>query len=1444
MGIFRQVFSHKLEKTIILSFILGIQFGYAQQRTFRLPPGITTADYLPGEIVLKIHSANNASARSTTSTTSVLAQIKKIAHSKEVTPVLRQSLRINTLARQESSAEIYRIHTDQDVIATINQLLQLDEIVYAEPYYLLKPLDEYIPNDIEAAKNGQQNYLETVQAYEAWAIERSNQDMLIGYLDTGVEFGHQDLADNLYYNEADPINGIDDDQDGYVDNYVGWDFANNDNDPTADFSDHGTMVTGMGSASPDNSVGMAGLGFNASYMPIKIFRSEDNSFAFGYEAIAYAADKGCKVINLSWGGANAYSQFGQDMINYAVLEKDAVAIAAAGNSGIQENFYPASFDNVLSVAVTDVNGNKVNQTTQSYFVDLLAPGNSNYTTKNEDSYGNGSGSSFAAPLVAGVAALVRSKYPELSAPQVMEILRLSTKDVSDQPKNQSFKETLGKGFIQAAKALKPLNSPALRMTAFDYQSQAGDYVYYGDTLTISIDVQNLLSAASVNTQITLSSVSEYVTVLDSVFRPGVIDSLGKASNAAQPFRVVLSDDLPTNEQLMFRLGMEDGAYQDYQYFFIISSSDYQTITKNDLQITVGSEGCIGYDPTGMSLGGIRYQNQNIASAAGLLVGIDSSYVSDNLVNNFATYSREQDFMTEENIRFSLATVPAFQLRSAFSDKNATNPLSLRIEQTWLADTTNTQNYLVSEYRIVNQSDSTLTDVAVGLFADWNIEDIQTNRTGWDSTYQLGYTYNATEQTYAGLALLTDQTVNYQALDLQSLNGNASDIEEEVTEREKYGWASEGVISEQAGAIGAGNDVAQMLAATVASIPASKGAKVAFVWVAGASLAELQTAVTQARQWYESFQEAPELLSTELICTDSTATIQLDATYRFYQDALGASFLTEGNQFTTGAISQDTAIYAASLENGYEGRIQKISIEIQEPTAAFSVVNTLNPGWKNDTLFLDETNNHLLTFQDNSQYAVAWWWDFGNGYRSTQQHPQTSYFLPGTYTVELTVASEPGCTAKYSQEITVVRRAVMPQISDKLICGGSSTTLQAANTTQIKVYADEKLMDLLYQGEQFSTEVINQNTTFYVVNAEEEIDSQPLPVLVEVWQPALEISYALDTTDLSTKYNLAIALAGETNNINQYNWYVNDLPVNQQPGFTYDFSNLADEDWRIRLEYSVDSADLNCAYSLEKTISRTQAPRPELSARRICRGEPVTLAPTNGELFYFYQDANLTIPLHVGKTLMLDSVAMNTTIYVTNIDGLIESEATAVAVEINRFADFKTLADTVYLSEPDMAVLQAFALDGDDPEISWQWDLGDGNFSYQSARVVPQFDSAGVYPIRLLATRSDGCTNLISKTVVVRNVANVPIDPEEQALKVYPNPVRDVFYMENLMWFQKDITISLLSLEGQVVLHQQLFYNEFPLPIDLSQLTQPLSPGIYVLRLQRDDKVFQRKLMME
>ncbi len=205
--------------------------------------------------------------------------------------------------------------------------------------------------------SGLQDYLKPVRAYEAWDIEKSDTAIVIGIVDTGVKFDHEDL-DNVAYNYADPVNGIDDDNDGYIDNFRGWDVANDDNDPTADSDGHGTQVTGVSSAKTDNGAGMASSGFNSRFLPVKISETPTRYLINEYEGIIYAADHGCKIINLSWGVIEGYSAFAQDVINYAVLEKDAVVVAAGGNKDGEYNYYPASYDHVPSVGPVNVNPEK------------------------------------------------------------------------------------------------------------------------------------------------------------------------------------------------------------------------------------------------------------------------------------------------------------------------------------------------------------------------------------------------------------------------------------------------------------------------------------------------------------------------------------------------------------------------------------------------------------------------------------------------------------------------------------------------------------------------------------------------------------------------------------------------------------------------------------------------------------------------------------------------------------------------------------------------------------------------------------------------------------------------------------------------------------------------------------------------------------------------------
>jgi subtilisin family serine protease len=272
-----------------------------------------------------------------------------------------------------------------------------------------------------------------IDAPEAWDIQTGNPDTVIGVIDTGVDYNHPDLVDNIWTNPGEIAgDGIDNDSNGYIDDVRGWDFAYNDNDPM-DVYGHGTHVSGTIAAKGNNGIGVTGVNWNAKIMPIKFLNdsgSGDTSDAI--LALNYATAKGVKITNNSWGGGG-YSQGLYDAINTAG-QQGALFIAAAGNNYRNNNdiapSYPASYDlpNIISVASTtrtDALSDFSNLGPTS--VDLGAPGEDIYSTTPGGNYGLNSGTSMATPHVSGGAALVWSQNPTWTAEQVKNQL-LGTTD--------------------------------------------------------------------------------------------------------------------------------------------------------------------------------------------------------------------------------------------------------------------------------------------------------------------------------------------------------------------------------------------------------------------------------------------------------------------------------------------------------------------------------------------------------------------------------------------------------------------------------------------------------------------------------------------------------------------------------------------------------------------------------------------------------------------------------------------------------------------------------------------------------------------------------------------------------------------------------------------------------------------------------------------------------
>lgn len=336
------------------------------------------------------------------------------------------------------------------------------------------------------------DHLDVVRAREGWEVTRGDETVRIGILDSGIYLDHPDLQSSLAVNDAEDLNGngrldegdlngVDDDGNGFVDDVVGYDFVDRpgffldgeyetrDPDPSPDlsgsFSRHGTLVAGVAAArAADTTAGIYGVAPDARFVPLRAFagdgRGQTDDIA---AAIVYAADAGLDVLNLSFGRSRPAPLL-EEAVQYA-LDRGTVVVASAGNELTDEPHYPSDYPGVISVVWLAEDGEGLPDFNRSQFgigVDIGAPGTNVYTTRfpasklrNEetpeldDLYGNANGSSFAAPQVAGAAALLRSVRADVSPASVRSILTRQAADLEE----ENWDHTTGAGRLDVAASL-------------------------------------------------------------------------------------------------------------------------------------------------------------------------------------------------------------------------------------------------------------------------------------------------------------------------------------------------------------------------------------------------------------------------------------------------------------------------------------------------------------------------------------------------------------------------------------------------------------------------------------------------------------------------------------------------------------------------------------------------------------------------------------------------------------------------------------------------------------------------------------------------------------------------------------------------------------------------------------------------------------------------------
>ncbi|MFO7869209.1 MAG: S8 family serine peptidase, partial [Bacteroidales bacterium] len=650
---------------------------------------------------------------------------------------------------------IYRCEYAADISVehVLTLFRSLPNIEYAEPLYVESFM--FVPNDPVSSS---QWHMNTARIYQTWDVETGDSTVTIGITDSGFDIDHSDLIGKIQYNYDDPINGYDDDFDGYVDNFRGWDFGEMDNNPDVAEGDHGTWVAGIASAQTNNSVAIAGVGYKTKFLPIKI-ATDKGHITRGYEGIVYAADHSCQIINCSWGSDGTYSKYAEDVINYATYNRNALVVAAAGNNNNDGSFYPASYQNTLSVGGVMLGDGKwtasaTKGSNWNYYVDVVAPAGGFKSLKKDDGLIDlGGGTSFAAPVVSGIAALVKSRYPDLSALTLGERIRATTDDIYNVPENDDYIHLLGSGRVNALDALVDSVTPSVRMIDYRVENTNGSYMFFpGDTLELYLDVKNYLADAT-NIYMSVSCEDSYIAPINGSVLFQTFDST-EEKMMEQPLLFEVVETLPADVKTFFKVTYTGDDYFGFEYFPVSFNPSYYNFEFGNIRSTATANSTIGkLMPGNPDEYGFMYKNNVSCINGGSLLFAKSSDIVLSAVKKNDDFGIKQ-FPEEEQVD----TADVLIYSSFENNENA-----IQVDQYIYGY--NDMNALIYEYRFVQHSDSVFTDVFVGPYIDWLIVNQTYNKMGYVDSLQLGYAYSLDPWgIYAGILPLHYHTTNFYAVD--------------------------------------------------------------------------------------------------------------------------------------------------------------------------------------------------------------------------------------------------------------------------------------------------------------------------------------------------------------------------------------------------------------------------------------------------------------------------------------------------------------------------------------------------------------------------------------------------------------------------------------------------------------------------------------------------------
>jgi len=636
-----------------------------------------------------------------------------------------------------------------------DRLRAVVDVEYAEPIMVPRLLGA-VPNDPLIPE---QPHLPLIHAFEAWNLWRGDTATLIGVVDAGIDNSHEDLVPSIAVNVGESgvdgsgndrrTNKVDDDGNGVVDDWRGANLAwraDGTLPSSTSGSAHGTQVAGLAAAATNNSIGVAGTAYGCRMIPVKAASNNNGYLSYAYEGVMYCAVRGCRVINCSF-GSNSYSQAEQDIIDVVTRTYNCAIVAAGGNEYTYAGFYPAAYNGVLGVGALDTSG--VYRSTWGEHIDLATP--TGTSTNDGNGYTPlGPATSYTAPIVSGALALVRSRWPQLSALQAGAHVRWACDSLRNLP--VALREYTGAGQLNMGRALEvdPFTHPAVildSVTLLDTTGAVSEQFMAGQRGALRLLLRNLLGPATgVRVRARIMGEDTMFLRLDSAWvTVGQLATGVLQASEPIPFRTLRRSSLPLRVQLEVAA---DAGYHDAWTTQIRFSIPYITVQTAQLRVSLTDAGRLGTDGLpGTAVDGIQYKGSSMLFEGGVMMGTDA----DHVVSNVRHDDGEPDA--------SLATIEfpsaANDSTTTLSDSEAgTRMIGLELAMRLLVHA-GVDDAFGLQLVVHNRRPSVIDTLQVAMFADWDLGGVgggQSVRLGEQSVPKVGL-YGVIEDTQQGGAVV-------------------------------------------------------------------------------------------------------------------------------------------------------------------------------------------------------------------------------------------------------------------------------------------------------------------------------------------------------------------------------------------------------------------------------------------------------------------------------------------------------------------------------------------------------------------------------------------------------------------------------------------------------------------------------------------------------------------